>query len=89
MLHEWEMEEGHRSFFQENRRRNVLSHRPKIDLKDNIICDLKEVGYEGDLKAFTTWHAYVLVAINFGFHNANDSVLWVCGCKNYICNNDK
>ena len=36
--------------------------------EDNIIWDLKQVGYEGDWKALAedrvTWRAYVLAAMN-------------------------
>ena len=42
--------------------------RPKMRWEDNIIRDLKEVGYEGDWKALSqdrvTWRAYVLAAMN-------------------------
>ena len=42
--------------------------RPKIRWEDNIIWDLREVGYESDWKALTqdrvTWHAYVLATMN-------------------------
>ena len=53
-------------------------HRPNIGSTDNIICDLKEVGYESDLKAFAKWRAYILIGTKFGFYNTNDSVLCVC-----------
>ena len=39
--------------------------------------DSKEVGYDGDLKAFATWRAYVLVIMNFGF-------MRTCVCKNGV-----
>ena len=42
--------------------------RRKRRCDDNIIRDLKKVGYEGDWKALAqdrvTWYAYVLTAIN-------------------------
>ena len=42
--------------------------RPKVRFEDNIIWDLKEVGYEGDWKALAQYRvicrAYVLTAMN-------------------------
>ena len=42
--------------------------KPKIRWEDNIIWNLKEVGYEGDRKELVldkvTWHVYVLAAMN-------------------------
>ena len=46
-----------------------LCGRPKIRWEDNVIRDLKVIGYEGDWKlpvhVRVTWHAYILVAMNF------------------------
>ena len=43
--------------------------RPEIRWEDNIIWDLKELGYEGDWKALAqdreTWCTYILAAMNF------------------------
>ena len=43
------------------------------------IWDFKEIDYEGDWKRLArervTWHAYVLVAMNLGFHNARELVI--------------
>ena len=42
--------------------------RPKMRWENNIIWNLKEVGYEGDWKALAkgrvTWRTYVLAAMN-------------------------
>ena len=81
MLHEWEMEEGGISFFLEKSEGKCSRGRPKIKWEDNFNMDLMEINYEGDWKTLAqsrvTWRAYVLAAMNFGFHNANDLELLI------------
>ena len=65
-MHGWEMEEGHIACWKSEGKRS--SGRPKIRCEDNVIRDLKEIGYEGDWKALAqervTWRAYVLAEMS-------------------------
>ena len=67
MLHGWEMKEGHKIL--EGKPEETRScGRPKIRWNDNIIRDLKEINYEGDVKTLAQdrviWRAYVLASMN-------------------------